>query len=142
MTLVDTGPLVALFDADDPHHRRCADALNRLPAPLITTWPCLTEAMHLLGRELGHAAQDDLWSWVEEDLLQLHQHQQAERTRMREMMRQYHDRPMDLGDASLMAAAEALSAGRVFSIDSDFYVYRTQTGAALEVVPGPLRTNA
>jgi len=53
-------------------------------------------------------------------------------------MGQYAGRPMDLADASLIALAEAEEYGRIFSIDSDFYVYRLADGTALEVVPGPM----
>ncbi len=41
---------------------------------------------------------------------------------------------MDLADASLIAAAEALSLKRIFTIDSDFYVYRLADGSSLEVI--------
>jgi uncharacterized protein len=48
MTLTDTGPLVALLDADDPYHGACVAAAERLPSgPLLTTWVCFTEAMYL-----------------------------------------------------------------------------------------------
>lgn len=49
MILTDTGPLVALLDADDPYHAECVAALHRLPlGPLLTTWVCLTEATFLV----------------------------------------------------------------------------------------------
>lgn len=48
-TLTDTGPLVALINRNDPNHRTCLNASRRLPAgPLLTTWPCFTEAMYLV----------------------------------------------------------------------------------------------
>jgi predicted nucleic acid-binding protein len=38
--LTDTGPLVALLDADDPQHEACVTVLASLPPrPLVTTWP-------------------------------------------------------------------------------------------------------
>jgi uncharacterized protein len=50
MTLTDTGPLVALLDADDPYRVACVAVAERLPSgPLLTTWVCFTEAMYLLG---------------------------------------------------------------------------------------------
>ena len=57
-------------------------------------------------------------------------------------MSQYADTPMDLADASLMVAAEALGATRIFSLDSDFYIYRTAAGGVLEVPPDPVRMSA
>ena len=56
MTLTDTGPLVALLNRNDPYHPVARDAAERLPAvPLLSTWPCVTEAMYLLGRAAGSA---------------------------------------------------------------------------------------
>ena len=40
-------------------------------------------------------------------------------------MAQYQDPPMDLADASLLVVAESRTLRRVFTTDSDFYVYRT-----------------
>lgn len=58
-----------------------------------------------------------------------------EQQRMRVLMAQYADRPMDLADASLVAAAESLSVRRVFSVDSDFLSYRLANGNTLRIVP-------
>jgi predicted nucleic acid-binding protein len=49
--LVDTGPLVALFDPLDGSHRRCREILKTLREPLVTTVPVLTEAFHMLSPE-------------------------------------------------------------------------------------------
>lgn len=54
---------------------------------------------------------------------------------MRALMRQYQDTPMDLGDASLVAAAEALNLSRIFTLDRHFWVYRLRGTDAFEVVP-------
>jgi predicted nucleic acid-binding protein len=42
---------------------------------------------------------------------------------------------MDLADASLIVAAERLGAKRIFTLDSDFHVYRLSDGTALRTVP-------
>jgi predicted nucleic acid-binding protein len=49
MILVDTGPLVALFDRRDADHQPCRRLLADLTEPLCTTVPVLTEAFHLLA---------------------------------------------------------------------------------------------
>ena len=135
MILTDAGPLVALLDARDSHHAEGVDTLNRLSLELLlTTLPCFTEAMHILGREGGYAYQAGLWNLRVTGQLTLHIPTPAEIDRMAEVMEQYQDTPMDLADASLIATAEILSLRRVFSFDSDFYVYRLADGSALEVI--------
>jgi hypothetical protein len=46
--LVDTGPLMALFDPRDALHARCRAGLKQLREPLVTTVPVLTETLHIL----------------------------------------------------------------------------------------------
>jgi predicted nucleic acid-binding protein len=134
--LCDTGPLVALVDSSDMHHPRTVATLATLPAePLWTTWHCLTEAMYLLGRESGFAAQDGLWSYVADDLVGIHPQAAEQWPRMRELMRRYHDTPMDLADASLVAAAETLAERRIFTFDRHFRAYRVG-GKHFDIIPG------
>jgi predicted nucleic acid-binding protein len=47
--LVDAGALIALLDRDDAAHERCVETLKRIRHSLVTVWPALTEAMHLLA---------------------------------------------------------------------------------------------
>jgi predicted nucleic acid-binding protein len=134
--LCDTGPLVALCDERDPHHRACVAAVETFKSyDLLTTWPCFTEAMHLLRNAGGWRAQDRLWRFISEGLLRLHPPATGELERMRALMRNYADTPMDLADASLVAAAETLRQRRVFTVDRHFHVYRQRQGHAFEVVP-------
>ena len=136
MTLCDTGPLVALVDRDDPHHVRCVAALRTLPAqPLLTTWPCLTEAMYLLWRAGGVPAQDELWGYLADGLVVLHAPEAQEWARMRVLMQQYQDAPMDLADASLVVAAERLHLRRIFTVDRHFHAYRIDGTHPFDVIP-------
>ncbi len=135
MTLTDTGPLIALIDRGDKANITCTRQLSVLSRPLLTTWPCVSEAMHLLNNIAGHFAQDVLWSYLIDGLVEIHESAPAERARMRELMAQYKDTPMDLADASLVAAAEALGVRRVFTVDSDFVVYRLPGKRSFEIVP-------
>lgn len=100
MTLCDASPLVALINAGDSNHARCLAALPKLSGPLLTTWSCFTEAMYLLGRYGGWAAQNELWGYVSDKLLVFHPIGETEQERMRDLMEQYRDTPMDLADAS------------------------------------------
>lgn len=135
MTLTDAGPLVALVDGDDNRHIACAGALPHLASPMVTTWPCFTEAMYLIGSAMAHLGQDDLWDFIDSGDLIIHESSPAERTRMRELMAKYKDTPMDLADASLVAAAEVLGVRRIVTVDSDFVVYRLSGKQSFEIVP-------
>jgi predicted nucleic acid-binding protein len=139
-TLIDTGPLFALADAkgQPKQFERCSSLLLTLSWPMVTTWPCLAEVMHLTGREGGWAMRKLILDYIATDALRLHTPTRQETTRILQLMEQYADRPMDLADASLVALAEAEGYTQIFSIDSDFYVYRLADGSALEVVPGPM----
>ena len=134
MTLCDTGPIVALIDRHDSDHARSAELLRQLgPTDLVTTWECITEAMYFLYKAGGFAAQDELWQILEEGVVRVHVLGDDARKKMRLLMQKYVDAPMDFADASLVAAAEALSLRRVFTLDHHFRAYRVD-GDYLDVV--------
>lgn len=135
MTLCDAGPLVALIDSEDKNHQACVAVLPILSSPLLTTWPCLTEAMYLVGRHGGYRDQEKLWQLVEAGTVAVHSTSDAEQRRMRTLMQKYQNVPMDMADASIVAAAEALGLSQVFTTDTDFYVYRIGDKKPFEVVP-------
>jgi uncharacterized protein len=135
MMLCDASALIALINQGDTNHGRCVATLTGVSAPLITTWSCFTEAMHLLGRYGGWAAQYELWSYVIDQILVFHFHNLEEQVKMQILMEQYRDVPMDLADASLVAASETLNCKRVFTLDRDFYIYRFQSNQSFEVFP-------
>lgn len=135
MTLCDASALIALINQGDDSHSRCVEVLSNLPAPLITTWSCFTEAMYLLGRYGGWSAQQELWSYVVDGILVLHFSGQPEQMRMQALMAQYRDIPMDLADASLVATAETINQKQVFTLDSDFQIYRFRGNQPFNAVP-------
>lgn len=136
MILTDTGPLIALLDRRDSYHEICVGMLDTLPPePMLTTWPCLTEAMHILGSIGGYRYQSVLWKLVKDGNLELHDLTPSETNKMKMLMKKYQDKPMDLADASLVALAESMKFRHIFTIDSDFLIYRLSDGSMLETVP-------
>ena len=135
MTLIDTGPIVALINRNDPNHARCLAAARLLPQEaLVTSWPCFTEAMYLLNRAAGHDGQAALWRWRSDGRLTLLDLTAEEADRMATLMAKYRDRPMDMADASLIVVAERLGSKRIFTLDGDFHIHRLSDGTALELV--------
>ena len=137
MILADTGFFYALLDRDDAWHTRCRQAAAALDEGLITTWPVLTEAVHLIGRWIGvepavalidEVVDGDITVW--EMTLEL-------RARVPSLMRRYADLPMDLADASLVLLAESMGHGRILTTDQrDFRTYRWKARKPFEPLLG------
>ena len=127
MILVDTGPLVALFDPADAAHGRCVETLMTITGPMATTSPVLTETFHLLRP--GSVGALGLIDFVSEVGLQVLFMDEKDLARSFELMVQYADVRMDFADASLVASAERHGVGTVFTIDrNDFTTYRMKRG--------------
>lgn len=127
MILIDTGPLVAVFDPLDPSHTRCAEVLRTIREPLSTTVPVLTEAFYMLRPD--SVGSDGLREMVERRGVATWFFEAESLSRAFELMTQYQDHPMDFADASLVVAAEQLGVRKIFTIDrSHFATYRVRRG--------------
>ncbi|TAK24190.1 MAG: PIN domain-containing protein [Chloroflexota bacterium] len=135
MTVTDAGPLIALLDTGESDHDACVAALGSLQPPLVTTWPALTEAMYLLGRNSGWTGQERLWRLIQRRDLVVRDLDGALVERTHHLMERYRDLPMALADASLISLADSLRTRRVFTLDARFRIYRSGTGQAFEIVP-------
>ena len=130
--LVDAGPLIALVLRTDQDHVVCAKTAASIPGPLMTTWPVLTEVVHVLGAIRN---QDAILEMVERGSLQILALDAGDVPRVRTLMRKYAARPMDLADATLVRVAERESIYRIFTLDADFRVYRIGRQQAFTVAP-------
>lgn len=134
MILIDTGPLVALIDRRNKElHDKSVVFIQSLSQPLLTTWPCLTEALYLLGQLSGWAGQEGLRDYLRRGVISVHQPEQNEWERVLELMEQYNDTPMDFADASLVSLAELRGVRRILTLDSDFYIYRINGTESFDV---------
>jgi uncharacterized protein len=135
MILVDSGPLVALVDADDQYHKPCTAALLKLVRQRLgTVWPVVTEVMHFL--EDLPRAQDEVWEMIVRSAVELLPLGQDDVPRIRELMRQYSDRPMDLADAALIRVGEREGTREFFTVDrKDFAVYRLHGKIRPKILP-------
>lgn len=140
--LVDASGLIALLDRSDAGHARCTDALKNLPAhglasaagpALLTVWPALTEAMHLLADVPRAPA--TLLDMVRDGVLGLIDLDDTDVPRLAELMEKYADLPMDFADAALVCAAERSGVRTILTLDHHFTVYRLPKRARLTLVP-------
>ena len=119
--VVDAGPLIALFDRDDRHHRRAVEFVKSWHAGLITNVPVLTEATFVL--RFSVEAQRDLLWWASR-CLDIDLGTASDLPRIITLIEKHRDLPADFADVSIVAMAERLSLSQVASVDSDFAVYR------------------
>jgi predicted nucleic acid-binding protein len=125
MILADTGFFVAIANPRDLWHGSARRALTELKAPLVTTWPILTETCHLLLSRLGPEAQVRFVASVERGAVTVHPLEDKHLPRVHELMEKYRELPMDLADASLVILAEQIGRGDIVSTDRrDFGAYR------------------
>lgn len=132
--LVDAGPLVAILNRRDRHHRTCADVMKRVRRPLLSTWMPVTEAMYLL--DFSVAAQGALLEMIERGALEILELVREDLPAMQRLMRKYEDQRMDFADASLVQVADRLRLREVFTLDRrDFGVYRLGKGRSFRILP-------
>jgi predicted nucleic acid-binding protein len=130
--IVDTGPLVALFDRAEKHHRWVAERLDGLDAPLLVCEPVLAETMYLLARH--PEAQDAVLELLQNGALRVAFRIDEERGALRRLLRKYKDTPMSLADACIVRMSEIHDRHAVLTLDSDFLVYRKHGRAALTLI--------
>jgi hypothetical protein len=127
--IVDSGYWFGLFDRKDYHHAACKAFLMECREPMVTTFPVLTEALHLLMRRenvrLAFEFLALLQTLQQQGNFSLFSLNDGHLPRLTELMKRYNDLPMDLADASLVLLAEELGHGRIVSTDKrDFHTYR------------------
>lgn len=122
LTLLDTGPLVALLNAREIHHSWVKAQFATLRPPLVTCEPVLAEACHLLRHlPTGREAVIEL---VNRGVLSVEISLENESDGVLTLLRRYRDLPISLADACLVRLAELHVGCRVMTFDSDFDVYR------------------
>ena len=122
-TIIDSGPLIALFDKNDKYHQRILDFFKDFNGEFVSSWAVITEVTHMLDFNLQ--VQISFLKWVEMGALTLYPIEQDELRDIIKMMSKYTNVPMDLADSSLMYIAQKEGIKNIVSIDSDFDIYRT-----------------
>jgi predicted nucleic acid-binding protein len=127
---IDSGPLIALFDASDRYHQKAVEFIKGYRGQLYSTTAVITEVMYLLGFSVR--AQINFLQWVVDGAIETVEVDKSDLCRIIEMTKKYSDLPMDFADGSLVAVCEKLKIKNVVSLDSDFYIYRTKNKSALK----------
>lgn len=130
--LVDSGPLIALFNRTDRWHAPVIGWLQANPAAtLISTWCVATEVCAVLARRLHNDCALDFLRWAQRGGLLLDRAVDGSLTEVLRISERFASLPFDLADASIAEAATRLKVKQLLSIDADFDVYRDRAGRPL-----------
>ena len=136
MLIVDTGPLVALLNRNDPDHDHCSSLLESHKGELLITPYVLTEACYLVAKYVGPEAEINLVEAVAGGDLVQAETDQEDLARMAELMRQYRGFPLGIADASVIALAERCKATSVATLDHrHFHAITPRHVPALTLLP-------
>lgn len=97
--LLDAGPLIALINARDAHHRWAVRQARQLKAPFLTCEAVLSEAHFLLQNTPG--GRERLVELTDTDRIEIPFSYAAHTNRVNDLMRTYADLPMSFADACL-----------------------------------------
>lgn len=128
-SLIDAGPLIALFDRSDQYHLKVIQFMKTYEGRLITTWPVLTEVSYML--DFNKETQLDFLDWISEGGIEIHELKQWQIRGIRDKMEKYSDLPADFADATFLQTAEERDLDFIITLDKDFQVYRNQKGKPL-----------
>lgn len=138
MTLiVDSGPLVALADRNDPARSAVARLLDTEPGSLVVPLPVATEVDHILGRRGGRSARLAFLEDVAAGRFLVECLTESEWPTLLALEQRYADLDAGLADLSIVVLADRFGSHRIATFDQrDFRVLRPLSGApAFDLLP-------
>ena len=122
--VVDTGPLVALLDADEAHHDWARRQFDMLAPPLLTCEAVLSETSFLLHRVGGDSSLP--LALVDRGVLRVERlvNSSNDALAIGRLIRRYGNVPMSFADACLVRLVERTEHASIMTLDSDFHIYR------------------
>jgi predicted nucleic acid-binding protein len=131
--LLDTGVIVALLDRSERLHERCAEAVQEIETPLVTCEAVIAESCYLLRNLAG--ASEAVIENVATGIFQIPFQLSHEAAGVKQVLRKYRDRRIDLADACLIRLADEFGTGDILTLDGDFSVYRWGRNKAFRMLP-------
>ena len=136
MLVCDTGPLLALLDADDRYHDQCVTMVDRVDEDLVVPAPVLVELDYwvrkTLGLEAWHVFVDD----VRRGAYRVLDLDAEDLGRAAELGSQYADLRLGYVDAAVIAILERTGETKVATLDRrHFSVVRPRHCESLDLLP-------
>jgi uncharacterized protein len=120
--IVDTGILLALIDRNDGHHTWVTEQLKEIAPPLLTCEAVISESWFLLQRV--NRGREILLQLLAQKQIIIQFDLDAELVTVMTLLSRYQSVPVSLADAELVRMSELYPSSLIFTLDSDFLVYR------------------
>lgn len=134
--ILDTGPLYAALDRQDPDHEVCRSLIDETSEPLVIPGPVLPEVDYLVAQRLGVSPMLALLDDIEAGAFRIEDLTPPDYPRIRELIDGYADQDIGLVDAAVLALAERLGEPKIATLDRrHFSVLRPRHVEALELLP-------
>ena len=117
MILVDSGPLVAVGAANDPHHQVCTELLSSATEELLVPATVSAEVCYMLETRASSQSEAAFLRLFSVGKLIPVDITAADYERMAELVELYADWPLGGTDASVIAIAERLGVTKVATLD-------------------------
>ncbi len=121
-TIADTSVLVAFFDKNDSYNKWAIQQFRDLPKPFISCEAVVTETCFLLQHI--HQGEQTFLSFIETGIIEIDFSFSNEISEIKNLMKKYGDVPMSFADACLARMSELHQHSSIFTLDSDFHIYR------------------
>jgi predicted nucleic acid-binding protein len=122
---------VALFHKRDQFHPWVKSVLNEKEFKFVTCESVLTETLFISKN--APLVVDSISGMIEKEILEIRSAVSECGTDVFELMSKYHDQNTSLADTSLVLFYNQQKAP-IFTIDSDFLIYRDSKGNPLELI--------
>ncbi len=130
--LIDTGPIVAYLDRAERHHKWAREQFSRLSPPFLTCDAVIAEAWFLVSKTPQGTSQ--LVQLLQRKIVTPLFHLDKELQSVTELLLQYRNIKTSVADACLVRMSELYSNSVVFTIDSDFRIYRKNKRQVIPVL--------
>lgn len=133
--IVDTGVLIALIDRRDHYHPWVTEQLKQIAPPLLTCEAVISETWFLLKRvKNGRQA---LLQLLENGQVKIQFDSSMELSAMVALLTRYQSVPVSVADAALIRMAELEQSSSIFTLDSDFQIYRKNRDQLISLIFPP-----
>ncbi len=130
--IADASVIVAILSEKDRWIDWALAQYRVLPHPFITCEPVITEACFLMRR--SYKGEQDVLRWVADGILKIDLAVEQEADRVLGLMKKYESVPMSLADACLVRMSELEVDAGIFTLDSDFRIYRRNRNGRIPLI--------